>query len=84
MAQEYRSIYNHLCSYSHNNIRSFIGNFFHIDFENKDFQISMFKEFDPEEYEKYILSGKNYLRNGSYNIHILLDSKHSNLFKQEQ
>lgn len=80
MIEEYRSIYNSVCSYSHNNIRALIDRFFIIDEAKKDFGIALFKEQEPGEYECYIITGTHYLRNASHNIHAILETGHEGIF----
>lgn len=72
MVDEYRSIYNFVCSHSHNNIRSLIDRFFVINEEAGDFELALFRELEPGEHKHYLVTGKHFLRNGSHNIHAVL------------
>jgi len=80
MVEEYRSIYNFVCSGSHNNIRSFSQRFFIINEAENDFKIALFKEQEPDGYKCYLLTGKNYLRNSSHNIHAVLQTGYEDKF----
>jgi len=71
---EYRSVYNFVCSHSHNNIRALIDRFFIINEAEGDFEVALFKDQKPDEYTHYLITGKEYLRNGSHNIHALLET----------
>jgi hypothetical protein len=57
MIEEYRSIYNFVCSHSHNNIRSLIDRFFIIDEIGKDFSLALFKERDSGQFDHYLATG---------------------------
>lgn len=74
MEEEYRSIYNFLCAHSHNNIRSLIDRFIEIDEEGQDIQIVFFREHPHGEFDHYLQTGMHYLRNGSRNIHAVLET----------
>jgi hypothetical protein len=80
MVEEYRSVYNFVCSHSHNNIRSLIDRFFVINETEQDFDMALFKEQEPNEYDSYLMTGKHYLRNGSHNIHAILETGHEGIF----
>lgn len=80
MIEEFRSIYNDLCSHSHNNINSFTGRFFVIDEARNDFEITLFKEQADDENERHLITGCHYLRNTSHNIHAVLETGYENKF----
>lgn len=80
MAEEYKSIYNDLCSDSHNNIRSLVDRFMVIDLKNFDFQMTLFKKENMEDFEKYVVTGTHYLRDVSHNIHIVLETGYQDEF----
>ena len=80
MVKEYKSIYNFVCSDSHNNIRSLIDRFIIIDKDENNFEIALFKEFEDDEYEQYYITGNLFLKNASQNIHKLLESGFENEF----
>jgi hypothetical protein len=80
MVEEYRSVYNFVCSHSHNNIHSLIDRFFVINETEQDFDMALFKEQEPNEYDSYLMTGKHYLRNGSHNIHAILETGHEGIF----
>jgi hypothetical protein len=74
MSDEYRSIYNFCCAYSHNNIRALIDRFVVINHEEEDFHIELGKKRDAAEYEPYLVTGRHYLRNASHNLHKVLET----------
>ena len=80
MVQEYRSIYNFMCSHSHNNIRSLIDRFFIINNAENDFELALFKDQEPSEFDHYLVTGKHFLRNGSHNIHAVLETGYERKF----
>lgn len=80
MLEEYRSIYNFVCSHSHNNIRSLISRFFEIDELAQNLNIAVFQEYKVGEYDHYLQSGTCFLRNGSHNIHAILETGYANRF----
>lgn len=80
MTEEYNSIYNDLCSHSHNNINSFTERFFVINEAKNDFEITLFKEQADDKFEQYLITGRHYLRNGSHNIHAVLETGYENKF----
>jgi len=80
MGEEYRSIYNFLCAHSHNNIRSLIDRFIEIDEEGQDIQVVFFREHTHGEFDNYLHTGMHYLRNGSHNIHAVLETGHEREF----
>lgn len=80
MVNEYRSIYNFVCSHSHNNIRALIDRFFVINKEQTNFTITLFREQEEGEFDRYCTTGKLYLRNASYNIHAILETGHKETF----
>lgn len=80
MVEEYRSVYNIVCSHSHNNIRSLIDRFFIIETIKGDFEIALFKEQEHGEFDQYLISGKHFLRNGSHNIHAVLETGYADRF----
>lgn len=72
MENEYRSIYNYLCSYSHNNIRALIDRHIEINEEKSDFKIVMFPEFNGEKAEHYISTAIICLNQSSKIVHATL------------
>jgi hypothetical protein len=80
MIEEYKSVYNFVCSHSHNNIRSLIDRFFIINEAENDFEIALFKEQKPGEFTHYLITGKQLLRYGSHNIHAVLKTGHEDKF----
>ncbi|QPK62235.1 hypothetical protein IVG45_15440 [Methylomonas sp. LL1] len=80
MVDEYRSVYNFVCSHSHNDIRSLIVRFFIINEAENDFEMALFKEQEPGEYDHYLITGKHFLRNGSHTIHAILETGHEDIF----
>ncbi|NOQ77480.1 MAG: hypothetical protein GQ475_06810 [Methylococcaceae bacterium] len=80
MVEEYRSVYNFVCSHSHNNIRSLFDRFFIINEAKNDFEMALFKEKEPNEFDHYLMTGQHFLRNGSYNIHAILETGYENKF----
>lgn len=80
MVDEYRSVYNFVCSHSHNNIRSLVDRFFVINDAENDFEMALFKEHVPGEFEPYLVTGKHFLRNGSHNIHAVLETGYEDKF----
>ncbi|MBU0967299.1 MAG: hypothetical protein KKA54_13070 [Proteobacteria bacterium] len=80
MIEEYRSIYNFVCSHSHNNIRSLIDRFFIINEAKNDFDIALFKEAEHGEFDHYLVTGRHFLRNGSHTIHAVMVTGYENQF----
>jgi len=80
MLEEYRSVYNFVCSYSHNNIRSLVDRFLIINEAEKDFQMALFRDQEPKEFEQYIQTGRHLIRNCSHNIHAILETGHEGAF----
>lgn len=72
MTEEYKSIYNVVCSHSHNDIASLIDRYFVIDAAANDYTISLFREQEPSEFDHYLITGRHFLRNGSHKIHAVL------------
>lgn len=83
MNQEYKSIYNVVCSHSHNNISSLIERFFIINEADNDFELALFKEPEIDEFEHYLVTGKQYLRYGNNKIHTLLETGYQERFSLE-
>ncbi|WP_420390560.1 DUF5677 domain-containing protein [Marinobacter sp.] len=80
MVEEYRSIYNFFCSDSHNNIRSLIDRFIIIDKEKNDFELVFFKDSPSGEFDHYLSTALHLLRNGSHNIHAVLETGYEHVF----
>ena len=80
MVEEYRSVYNFVCSHSHNNIRSLFDRFFIINEAKTDFEMALFKEKEPNEFDHYLMTGQHFLRNGSHNIHVIFETGYENKF----
>jgi len=69
-----------VCSHSHNNIRSLIDRFIIINEDENDFKVVLFKEQKAGEYDRYLMTGKLFLRNGSHNIHVVLETGYKDKF----
>lgn len=82
MLDEYLSIYNFLCSYSHNNIRSLIERFMEIDRESEEINIVFFRDYDVENFDHYLSTAVSLLRQASRNLHIILQSGHEAAFPE--
>jgi hypothetical protein len=67
MEDVYRSVYNFLCSESHNNIRSLIAR--HIDFSGEDFGIVMYKEAGERDFEATLDTVAGMLMSASLGVH---------------
>jgi hypothetical protein len=80
MIEENKSVYKYLCSHSHNNINSFTERFFVFNDAKNDFEITLFKEQEDDEFDSYLSTGCAYLRNGSHNIHAVLETGYENKF----
>jgi Family of unknown function (DUF5677) len=80
MEDEYRSIYNQVCSQSHNNLRALIDR--HIDMNEDDFHVILFKEKKPSELSSYVLSTSEILIGASQEIHGLYGIKKSQPFSE--
>lgn len=80
MVQEYRSIYNFFCSHSHNNIRSLVDRFIIINEQEDDFEMTLFREHTAGEFDHYLSTGMHWLRNGSHNIHAILETGYESEF----
>ena len=81
MENEYRSVYNFLCSHSHNNKRALFDRFCVISEDKSDFTLSMFKESEENENDHYLELGREYLTFSSELIHRALDTGYENEFK---
>jgi hypothetical protein len=80
MTEEYKSIYNNLCTYSHNNINSFTERFFVINEAKNDFEIVLFKDPEYNQFDCYLTTGWQILKNGSHSIHAVLETGYENKF----
>jgi len=82
MENEYRSVYNFLCSYSHNNIRALIDR--HLDWNEAeaDFNITIYSS-RPESLSHYFIElGYECLNKSSYEIHKVLKSGNEGIFNE--
>lgn len=82
MLEEYLSIYNFLCSHSHNNIRSLIERFMEIDHENKTLQMIFFRDPDEGKFDHYVDTAVHLLKLASRNLHRILESGHEKEFQE--
>lgn len=73
MEKEYRSIYNSLCSDAHNNLRALVGR--HIEREQTDFSIVVYKAYTPEDSATYVGMNAELLMRATELIHDFLKSK---------
>lgn len=74
MENEYRSLYNYLCSYSHNNIRALIDRHLEINEDKTDFKIVMFPEFSAGKADHYISTAIICLNESSKIVHTALET----------
>jgi hypothetical protein len=81
MVNEYRSLYNFLCSYSHNNIRALRDRHIEISEDKTDFKVVMFPDFDAEKADNYIQTATICLNESSRLIHAALKTGKDNEFK---
>ena len=81
MVNEYRSIYNSLCSCSHNNIRALFDRFLEVNEAETDFKVVMFKASGQSENELYFALGAECLRHGGYIIHSALETGYAKEFE---
>lgn len=81
MLNEYLSIYNFFCSHSHNNIRSLIERFIEIDMENEDINLVFFRIYDDDNFDHYISTAIDFLREASRVLHTILGSGHESEFR---
>lgn len=72
MEKEYRSIYNSLCSDSHNNLRSLIDR--HVELNEANFEVVFYKAYTPEDSAHYIGMAVELLVRASEKVHAFLDS----------
>jgi hypothetical protein len=81
MVNEYRSLYNFLCSYSHNNIRALTDRHLELTDDKTDFKVVMFQEFDAEKSEHYLQTATTCLNQSSKLIHKALKTGKHNEFE---
>ncbi len=67
MEKEYRSIYNSLCSDSHNNLRSLIGR--HIEVDKSEFSVVFYKAYTLEDSAVYVGTGLELLMRATQLVH---------------
>lgn len=72
MEKEYRSIYNLLCSDSHNNLGALVSR--HVEREQTDFSIVFYKAYTPEDSAVYVGTNAEILVRATQLIHKFLDS----------
>jgi len=72
MEKEYRSIYNILCSDSHNNLRSLIDR--HIQREETDFEIVFYKAYTSEDSAHFVGTNAELLLRATQVVHDFFDS----------
>jgi hypothetical protein len=77
---EYKSLYNFLCSYAHNNERALIARHTEISVDNSDFQMVMFKEFQVEKEEHYLGLAGQILLESSLMVHSKLETGYEDVF----
>lgn len=70
----YRSIYNLLCSESHNNLRALIHRHISINEKTNRFEVVIFENWTLSSYESYIMHGLTLLSDSSYIFHSALES----------
>jgi len=80
MEHEYRSIYNMVCSYSHNNLRALIDR--HIEMSGDDFELVLFKREGPSELVMYVDSSLGLLLRASETMHEIYGRKGGEPFRQ--
>lgn len=80
MTNEYKSLYNFLCSYSHNNFRALTDRHMEISSDNSDFKVNLFPEFDPEKADNYISTAKICLIESSKLVHASLETGREGAF----
>ena len=78
---EYRSIYNILCSYSHNNIRALIDRHYEINGDQSGFELTVFKEYNEDDNIHIMQTGEGCLQTGSFIIHNVLNTGYQNVFR---
>jgi len=74
MDNEYRSLYNYLCAYSHNNIRALTDRHIEISENKDDFKVVLFPEFSAEKADHYISTAKICLTEASRLVHTALET----------
>jgi len=72
MEKEYRSIYNSLCSDSHNNLRALIDR--HVHLNDEDFEVVFYKAYTPEDSEHYVGMAVEILVRASERVHTFFGS----------
>lgn len=72
MEKEYRSVYNSLCSDSHNNLRSLIDR--HVELKEEDFEVIFYKAYTPEDSAHYVGMAAEILVRASEKVHSFFDS----------
>jgi hypothetical protein len=77
---EYKSLYNFLCSFAHNNERALIDRHTEISGDKSDFKMVMFKEFHTEQEEHYLCLAGQILIESSLMVHSKLDTGYESVF----
>jgi hypothetical protein len=77
---EYKSLYNFLCSFAHNNERALIDRHTEISKDNSDFKMVMFKEFKAEKEEHYLGLASQILLESSLMVHAKLETGYKAAF----
>lgn len=72
LEKEYRSMYNSLCSDSHNNLRALVSR--HIEIEDGDFSMVFYKSYTPEDSAVYIGTNAELLIRATQELHTFLKS----------
>ena len=67
LEDEYYSIYNSLCSDSHNNLRSLMGR--HIEFDDEEFSLVFYKDYSLEDSETYVGTNVGILIRATFAAH---------------
>lgn len=80
MEKEYRSIYNFLCSESHNNIRSLQGRHIQISEDSDDFKVVAFTKFENADDDKHLMVCQEFLKRASKAIHSTLETGKEGVF----
>lgn len=80
MENEYRSVYNFLCSYSHNSIRALSDRHIEFNEDKSDFKMIMFSEVKTDEVDLYLSVGKQCLVESSKLVHTALETGYDSVF----
>lgn len=78
--QEYKSLYNQLCGFSHNSIRALEDRHVEIEADNKNFSIVMFPDSNSGDVEIYVSACIELLRECSIKVHLALKTGREQVF----